>query len=62
VDSFRPAEPRASVAERVQVREIDDDEGRLLLLLLIVRRGAESVVTWRRVQMMLHSAQVIPVA
>jgi hypothetical protein len=35
------------VAERVRVREIDDDEGRRLLR--IIRRGTGSVVTWRRV-------------
>jgi hypothetical protein len=33
------------VAERVHVREIDDDEGRRLLR--TVRRGTGSVVTWR---------------
>jgi len=43
------------MAERVQVREIDDDEGRRLLR--IVRRGTGSVVTWRRAQMVLLSAQ-----
>jgi transposase len=43
------------VAERVRVREIDDDEGRRLLR--IVRRGTGSVVTWRRAQMVLLSAQ-----
>jgi transposase len=43
------------VAERVQVREIDDGEGRRLLR--IVRRGTGSVVTWRRAQMVLLSAQ-----
>jgi transposase len=43
------------VAERVQVREIDDDEGRRLLR--IIRRGTGSVVTWRRAQMVLLSAQ-----
>jgi hypothetical protein len=43
------------VAERVWVREIDDDEGRRLLR--IVRRGSGSVVTWRRAQMILLSAQ-----
>lgn len=48
------------VAERVQVREIDDDEGRRLLR--IVRRGTGSVVTWRRAQMVLLSAQRMPVA
>ena len=48
------------VAERVRVREIDDDEGRRLLR--IVRRGSGSVVTWRRAQMILLSAQRMPVA
>lgn len=51
-----------AMAERVQVqvREIDDDEGRRLLR--IVRRGTGSVVTWRRAQMVLLSAQKLPVA
>ncbi|MDG9687800.1 IS630 family transposase [Streptomyces sp. DH18] len=48
------------MGERVQVREIDDDEGRRLLR--IVRRGTGSVVTWRRAQMVLLSAQRMPVA
>ena len=48
------------MAERVQVREIDDDEGRRLLR--IVRRGSGSAVTWRRAQMVLLSAQKMPVA
>ncbi|MFF7888982.1 IS630 family transposase [Streptomyces sp. NPDC020794] len=43
------------MAERVRVREIDDDEGQRLLR--IVRRGTGSVVTWRRAQMVLLSAQ-----
>ncbi|MFK0026634.1 IS630 family transposase [Streptomyces sp. NPDC090798] len=43
------------MAERVRVREIDDDEGQRLLR--IVRRGTGSVVTWRRAQMVLSSAQ-----
>jgi Homeodomain-like domain len=43
------------VIERLRVREIDDDEGRRLLR--IVRGGTESVVTWRRAQMVLLSAQ-----
>ncbi|WP_042424576.1 IS630 family transposase [Streptacidiphilus anmyonensis] len=47
------------MAERVQVREIDDDEGQRLLR--IVRRGTGSVVTWRRSQMVLLSAQGMPV-
>jgi transposase len=48
------------MAERVRVREIDDDEGQRLLR--IVRRDSGSVVTWRRAQMVLLSAQGMPVA
>ncbi|MFE3907932.1 transposase, partial [Streptomyces sp. NPDC059153] len=48
------------MAERVRVREIDDDEGRRLLR--IIRRGTGSVVTWRRAQMVLLSAQGMLVA
>ncbi|MGW0425084.1 IS630 family transposase [Streptomyces sp. NPDC003015] len=47
------------MAGRVRVREIDDDEGRRLLQ--IVRRGTGSVVTWRRAQIVLLSAQGVPV-
>ena len=43
------------VTERVRVREIDDDEGQRLVR--IIRRGSGSVVTWRRAQMVLLSAQ-----
>jgi transposase len=43
------------MAERVRVREITNDEGNRLLW--IVRRGSGSVVTWRRAQMLLLSAQ-----
>jgi transposase len=43
------------VAERVRVREIDDDEGHRLVR--IVRRDSGSVVTWRRAQMVLLWAQ-----
>jgi transposase len=43
------------VTERLRVREIDDDEGRRLVRIL--RRGSGSVVTWRRAQMVLLSAQ-----
>ncbi|MEV7007209.1 hypothetical protein [Streptosporangium sp. NPDC051022] len=43
------------MAERVRVREIDDDDGQRLLR--TVRRGTGSVVTWRRAQMVLLSAQ-----
>ena len=48
------------VTERLRVREIDDDEGRWLVR--IVRRGTGSVVTWRRAQMVLLSAQGMDVA
>jgi hypothetical protein len=48
------------VAERVRVREIDDDEGRRLVR--IARRDSGSVVTWRRAQMVLLSAQGMDVA
>jgi transposase len=48
------------VAERVKVREIDDDEGKRLVR--IVRRGTGSVVTWRQAQMVLLSAQNMDVA
>jgi hypothetical protein len=48
------------VSERLRVREIDDDEGRRLVR--IVRRGSGSVVTWRRAQMVLLSAQGMGVA
>jgi len=48
------------VAERVCVREIDDEEGQRLLR--ITRSGTGSVVTWRRAQMVLLPAQGMPVA
>jgi transposase len=48
------------VSERLRVREIDDDEGQLLVR--IIRRGSGSVVTWRRAQMVLLSAQAMDVA
>ena len=48
------------MAERVRVREIDDDEGKRLVR--IVRRGTGSVVTWRRAQMVLLSTQDMDVA
>ncbi len=43
------------MAERVCVREISNEEGQRLLRL--VRRSSGSVVTWRRAQMVLLSAQ-----
>ncbi|MEU6647214.1 helix-turn-helix domain-containing protein [Saccharomonospora sp. NPDC046836] len=48
------------MAERVRVREVDDDEGRRLLP--VIRRGTGSVVTWRRARMVLLSAQGMDVA
>jgi len=48
------------VSERLRVREIDDDEGRQLVR--IIRRGSGSVVTWRRAQMVLLSAQCMDAA
>jgi transposase len=48
------------MAEGVRVRELDDEEGNRLLR--IIRRGSGSVVTWRRAQMILLSAQGMPVA
>jgi hypothetical protein len=41
------------MAERVQVRELTNDEGRKLLS--IVRRGSGSVVRWRRAQIVVWS-------
>src|SRR3954467_10257879 len=48
------------MVQPVQVRPISNDEG--MRLLRIVRRGTGSVVTWRRAQMVLLSAQGMPVA
>ena len=48
------------VTERLRVREICDDEGRRLVR--IIRRGSGSVVTRRRAQMVLLSAQGMDVA
>ena len=48
------------MAERVRVREITNEEGQRLLR--IVRRSSGSVVTWRRAQMVLLSAQAMDVA
>jgi transposase len=47
------------VTERLRVREIDDDEGQRLVR--IIRPGSGSVVTWRRAQMVLLSAQGLDV-
>ncbi len=48
------------MVHRVQVRPISNDEGGKLLR--IVRRSSGSVVTWRKAQMVLLSAQGMPVA
>jgi transposase len=48
------------VREGIRVREISNDEGQRLLR--IVRRSSGSVVTWRRAQMVLLSAQGMDVA
>jgi hypothetical protein len=48
------------MAGRVRVRKISDDEGNRKKR--IVRRGSGSVVTWRRAQMVLWSAQGMSVA
>ena len=48
------------MAERVSVREIGNDEGQRLLRM--VRRSSGSVVSWRRAQMVLLSAQGLDVA
>jgi transposase len=48
------------MAERVRVREITNDEGNRLLRM--VRRSSGSVVTWRRAQMVLLSAQGMDVS
>ncbi len=47
------------MVQRVQVRPVSDEEGNRLLR--IVRRSSGSVVTWRRAQMVLLSAQGMPV-
>ena len=47
------------MADRVRVREISNEEGNRLLR--IVRRDSGSVVTWRRAQIVLFSAQGMPV-
>src|SRR4051794_4340434 len=48
------------MVHRVQVRAISNDEGNRLLQ--IVRRSSGSVVTWRRAQMVLLSAQGMEVS
>ena len=48
------------MSEKLNVREISNDEGNRLLK--IVRRSSGSVVTWRRAQMVLLSAQGMDVA
>ena len=55
-----PITETGPVTGRLRVRQIDDGEGRRLVR--IVRRGTGSVVTWRRAQMVLLSAQGMDVA
>ena len=55
-----PIPQTGPVTKRLRVREIGDDENRRLVR--IVRRGTGSVVTWRRAQMVLLSAQGMEVA
>ena len=43
------------VTERLRVRKVDHDEGQRLVR--VIRRGNRLVVPWRRVQMVLLSAQ-----
>ena len=50
----------SGMAERVRVREISNDEGGRLLK--TVRRSSGSIVTWRRAQIVLWSAQGMDVA
>jgi transposase len=50
-----PIPETGPVTDRLRVCEIGDDEGQRLVR--IVRRGTGSVVTWRRAQMVLLSAQ-----
>jgi transposase len=47
------------MADRVQVREISNEEGQRLLKM--VRRSSGSIVTWRRAQIVLWSAQQMDV-
>jgi transposase len=47
------------MAQRVQVRDLSNEEGRKLLS--IIRRGSGSVVRWRRAQIVLWSAQAMDV-
>jgi transposase len=52
---WRSNDQGGPVAQRVRVRGITDEEGQRLLRIL--RRSTGSVVTWRRAQMVLLSAQ-----
>jgi hypothetical protein len=55
-----PCSRLPGMPRRVRVREIEPDEGQRLLR--IVRRSSGSVVTWRRAQMVLLSAQGLDMA
>src|SRR5829696_4297612 len=56
---WRSNDQGGPVAQRVRVRELSNDDGRRRLRIL--RRSTGSVVTWRRAQMVLLSAQSMPV-
>src|SRR5205823_11507291 len=56
----RSSDGRGTMAARVELREISNEEGNRLLQ--IVRRGNGSVVTWRRAQIVLLAAQRMPAA
>ena len=61
IGALVPVFPRERrMAERVRVREITNDEGNRLLR--TVRRSSGSVVTWRRAQKILLSAQGMDVS
>lgn len=58
-ECFRPVIGReATMAARVELREISNDEGNRLLR--TIRRSSGSVVTWRRAQIVLLAAQRMP--
>src|SRR6266702_4990581 len=57
-DSRSIIDREGTMAARVEVREISNEEGNRLLRM--VRRSSGSVVTWRRAQIVLLAAQRMP--
>jgi transposase len=58
-ERFRPViRMEATMAARVELREISNEEGNRLLRM--IRRNSGSVVTWRRAQIVLLAAQRMP--